>query len=260
MNRAEASGSASMMRVFDALGNPEFDAELLGFLNQNSGVEHFTVYQIADRPQIVGGASMHGPHAALADGGGGFRTRDRSYSDLEVVRVSRTANSALVREDPLRTDDIVLRDAFHRYEIVDRLLLFGRRQESWFGLSLLRSRELGNFNDTCVDAAADLAGCVISAIAKHAAIRRERRRVADALVSVPSIEDVLRAADVHIPSRERQVIARILFGISVLGIACDLNLSEETVATYRKRAYQRLSISSRHELLQFYLKLVCTIH
>ena len=38
--------------------------------------------------------------------------------------------------------------------------------------------------------------------------------------------------------------------------ALDLEVGEETVATYRKRAYQRLGIGSRHELFQLYLALL----
>ena len=47
--------------------------------------------------------------------------------------------------------------------------------------------------------------------------------------------------------------ARILYGLSSVGIALDLTVSEETVKTYRKRAYQRLAIGSERELLTWYL-------
>jgi hypothetical protein len=44
-----------------------------------------------------------------------------------------------------------------------------------------------------------------------------------------------------------------LYGMSSVGIALDLSVSEETVKTYRKRAYQRLNIGSECELLTWYL-------
>jgi DNA-binding CsgD family transcriptional regulator len=65
----------------------------------------------------------------------------------------------------------------------------------------------------------------------------------------------LREADWGLSVRELQVSARILFGISALGISIDLGLGEDTIATYRKRLYARLSIGSRHELMQKYLSL-----
>jgi DNA-binding CsgD family transcriptional regulator len=56
-----------------------------------------------------------------------------------------------------------------------------------------------------------------------------------------------------LPRREAEVCARILYGMSSVGIALDLSVSEETVKTYRKRAYQRLNIGSERELLTWYL-------
>src|SRR5690606_16731246 len=60
------------------------------------------------------------------------------------------------------------------------------------------------------------------------------------------------------PKREVEVCARILHGMSSIGIALDLGVSEETVRTYRKRSYQRLQIASERELLVWYLDLWST--
>jgi DNA-binding CsgD family transcriptional regulator len=54
--------------------------------------------------------------------------------------------------------------------------------------------------------------------------------------------------------REIEVCARIIYGLSTLGIAVDLCLSEETVRTYRKRAYQRLALGTERQLLTWYLR------
>ncbi|QRG07013.1 helix-turn-helix transcriptional regulator [Xanthobacter dioxanivorans] len=48
--------------------------------------------------------------------------------------------------------------------------------------------------------------------------------------------------------REAQVCALIACGFSVAAIALELHVSEETVVTFRKRAYGKLSITSRGEL------------
>jgi DNA-binding CsgD family transcriptional regulator len=65
----------------------------------------------------------------------------------------------------------------------------------------------------------------------------------------------LRGANLGLTERELQVTSRILFGISALGIAAEFTLAEETIATYRKRAYERLHIGGRYELIQLYLGL-----
>ncbi|MBG9388065.1 LuxR C-terminal-related transcriptional regulator [Caenimonas aquaedulcis] len=74
-----------------------------------------------------------------------------------------------------------------------------------------------------------------------------------ALTSLPEIEACL-AATRQFTGREAEVMARVLFGISTVGIAIDLGLSEQTVKSYRKRAYQRLSFGSERDLLNWYLK------
>jgi enoyl-CoA hydratase len=75
------------------------------------------------------------------------------------------------------------------------------------------------------------------------------------LGSISTIEGKLRDAFTTLTERERQVTARILQGKSALQIAHDLKLTEETIATYRKRAYQRLAIGGRYELIQLFLGL-----
>ena len=50
----------------------------------------------------------------------------------------------------------------------------------------------------------------------------------------------------------------MLYGLSTVGIALDLEIGEESVKTYRKRAYQRLRIGTERELLTWYLALWST--
>jgi len=54
--------------------------------------------------------------------------------------------------------------------------------------------------------------------------------------------------------REREVCARAAIGISVEGCALDLGIGSSSVLTYRKRAYQRLGISSAYELARLVLR------
>ena len=81
---------------------------------------------------------------------------------------------------------------------------------------------------------------------------RARPNVAQALTALDEIENCIVATSA-LPRREAEVSARILYGLSSVGIALDLSVSEETVKTYRKRAYQRLAIGSERELLTWYL-------
>jgi DNA-binding CsgD family transcriptional regulator len=60
----------------------------------------------------------------------------------------------------------------------------------------------------------------------------------------------LIALDRGLTGREIDVCARSLSGMTAEGIALELEIKESSVITYRKRAYGRLGISSRHELFR----------
>lgn len=75
-----------------------------------------------------------------------------------------------------------------------------------------------------------------------------------AVASVDRIERRLRAWPQPLSQGEVQVCARILHGMSNEGIALDLGIKPESVMTYRKRAYQRIGIATRHELFCWYLR------
>jgi DNA-binding CsgD family transcriptional regulator len=67
------------------------------------------------------------------------------------------------------------------------------------------------------------------------------------------IEGCLALSSPRLARREAEVCARILYGMTSLGIALDLGIGEESAMTYRKRAYNRLNIGSQRELLLWYL-------
>ena len=96
----------------------------------------------------------------------------------------------------------------------------------------------------------------LSLIAKHDRLVGSARATepgATLLGSVGDIEFRLRELMPSLTPRETEVCARILRGMSTPGIAIDLTLQEDSVATYRKRAYRRLTIGTRFELIQRFL-------
>lgn len=56
--------------------------------------------------------------------------------------------------------------------------------------------------------------------------------------------------------REKEVCQRILSGLSSEAISADLDISIHSTLTYRKRAYEKLGISSQNELFGIVLKLL----
>jgi DNA-binding CsgD family transcriptional regulator len=97
-------------------------------------------------------------------------------------------------------------------------------------------------------------GVVLAAmLRKHMGTGEVVSKMEEPLSSLQTIESCL-ADCTGLPLRERQVCARILYGLSSAGIGVDLALRESTVKTYRKRAYDRLRIGSERELITWYLR------
>lgn len=248
----------SMAAVITALGTDAFETTTLGYLNEISGAEHYCVYRLREgQPEFLGGASVRGKLALnrpLANN----RWGERSFAELhEANEATRTADNALVFHDDIEcVADPTLHSALEHFNIVDRVMLCGRAVDDLYAMSVMRSRDSGQFEHHALDSLAACADMLVAACARHAALHWDRCNTIAQFASVEVIENNLRASDWGLSRREIQVSSRILFGISTYGISLDLGLGEETIATYRKRLYARLKIGGRHELLRRYLSLL----
>jgi DNA-binding CsgD family transcriptional regulator len=73
-------------------------------------------------------------------------------------------------------------------------------------------------------------------------------------LSIDDIEMRLKAACPILSGRERSVCARTVAGVTAEGIAIDLGIKQSSVLTYRRRAYERLNISTAHQLSAMLLR------
>ncbi|MGE4306190.1 MAG: helix-turn-helix transcriptional regulator [Novosphingobium sp.] len=248
----------SLAPVINALGTDDFERETLRVLHDMVGAEHYSVYRIRNgKAEFLGGGSVRGRHA-INDASKHHRWPPRSYVELhQANEVARSSPSAIVLHDEVKDiADPALHSALQHFQIGDRVMVCGTSVDDLYALALLRSRGSGQFEDDALKDLAASADVLIAVCAKHASLHWDRGRTLASFKSVDVIESHIRAGDWGLPERELQVSARILFGISAYGIALDLGLGEETIATYRKRLYARLQIAGRHELLQRYLSLL----
>ena len=85
------------------------------------------------------------------------------------------------------------------------------------------------------------------------------KEVVDGLNIPEHVIDAVAAREKHeLTRRERQVCARAAIGMSIEGAALDLGIGSASVLTYRKRAYDRLGISSQNELFGIVLRLMAS--
>lgn len=253
------SNADAIAAVVNALGTDEFEGETLRMLHDLSGVEHFSIYRVrGGEPRFLGGASISGQHALKAPPAkNGWPAR--SYAELKLAQkaTEKSMHAILMHDELKQMEDPALDCALKRYKIADRVVVCGKKAGDFYAVAALRSNETGEFAGTQLKSLARSADVLIAVCAKHAALQWDKDKAAAAQFgSIEKIEKNLRQSDWGLSERELQVSARILFGVTAYGIALDLGLGEETVATYRKRLYARLRLGGRHELLQRYLKLL----
>ncbi|MCI2808317.1 helix-turn-helix transcriptional regulator [Eoetvoesiella caeni] len=252
--RPNGLNNQSWESLIDSIGSKEFFIRLLTCLDRVCQVDHTSLFQLNDSSLSVIAAISH-------DG-----------SDLAAERVARYTTTGLWRFDPsiahirkglkregqqfikVNFDGLsqIFREKLYG-GLGDKIVLSGVRKSVGYSLNLLRGESRGRYSCDEINSLLHISGPLISIVAKH--WEAQNYRPARALqASVSEIESCLET-DRRITSREREVCARIIYGMCHSGIAIDLDVGEETVKTYRTRAYQKLGIGSQRELLTWYLSI-----
>jgi DNA-binding CsgD family transcriptional regulator len=256
---ATSPGWTGLLTLVSAIGSGQFETALSHYLDEVCGVEHVGIFRSVDDVPL--------PISAIsADGTDVSEHHTRIYSHAELWRedpTMRRAMSCRAAAEPMvlylnvvGAPSSKFRDALiHRMKIRERVFVCGRRHDGILGLTMWQSDRptpLDPSRDKLVFAATQAAFSILS---KHLDICGQGDGLARALTSLAEIEKCFGRSSLKLPRRESQVAARMLFGLSTTGIALDLNLSEETVITYRKRLYKRLCVFNLRGLLLWYLVL-----
>ena len=255
--RAEAPIPTGLSNLVSMIGEDEFGDQLLQFLAASCGAEYCTVLHFSqDAASMI---SIAGPD--IAEVGCGqvalyFQNqrwkRDpmiaqaRRELDRQPVSIVQTA----IRELPEADFRRVLYD---QTNVCDRVVLCTRSATGIICVSILRTWTAGIFSSNDLLNLNEACRLLVAIVEKHAKIVSRRQGIFLALTSLDQIEKCLAKASASLTRREAEVCARILYGMSSLGMALELGISEETVTTYRKRMYQRLGIATQRELLLWYV-------
>ena len=237
--------------VIDAIGETRFEAELLGFLNRSFGADHFGIFGFdGARPTEIAAISYDGTDTA--------HKRTHLYLENEHWRRDPAVCAAKQASDPLIYLDMWALEDRELREIVypdggERLLLCGRTSVGRLGLCFLRSSRRFRLSLSEVPELQEIGVLLLSILGKHASVTSWKLRFKTSLTSLEEIARCVCSAPEKFPPREIQVCSRILYGMSPIGIALELGIGQETIVTYRKRIYNRLSIGSQRELLIWYL-------
>lgn len=259
-----ASFLPGLSEVISAVGGKDFQARFVDYLNKNCGAEHCALFRLRDeQPMEIMSMSLDGSDTAhkqiMLYLEGQYWKRDPSI--IEAKRRVLQPVTSMLRLDIRDLQDNELRESIYgRKHILERVLLCGGVGTSKLGLSILSSQRTGPFSGQGLEYLRGVGSLLLSVMDKHTTMIGSRHSAAFALTSLPEIERCISIAPERFSRREREVISRILYGLSTAGIALDLVVAEETVMTYRKRAYHRLDIGTQRELLLWYLRLWSRLH
>jgi DNA-binding CsgD family transcriptional regulator len=121
-------------------------------------------------------------------------------------------------------------------------------------LNLYRYTDQPTFSDRDFGLIELMAEPLFAVVKRHVELKRFNSTPTHSdFFSVGHFRDVLQAQCPDFSERELDVCARLLDGMSYEGIAADLSLSLSSVKTYRKRAFARLDINFKSELVRHYL-------
>ena len=247
---------ADICRLFEGLGRGDPAAlacAILQLVKRHVALADCTVVNFAAErsPRVVSVASH--PNASQILQAATRYARHLSHLDriqlhLRTILPSQTVGSITVhRQTSTQIIDAELQRLYrHTLEVVDSLaitLKSGRHE--WVSVNLCRHRTQGLLSKSEIDTLLRLAPLIANSLSHHSRLATDEESLGGFSVSQ---SDGIEELCSRLTARERQVIRRILDGVTVERIAADLGLKPTTVITYRSRAYEKLGMSSRHEL------------
>jgi len=227
--------------LIQAIGRADLDAQLLTIADALIGADEVFAYAYSP-----GGA----PNPILScDRSGRTDARpalyiDRFYRlDPFLAQMSPTGPDHLARQ--ISAWDIVdpdyRRECFDKPRFAEKLSYAARTGEAWTVLSFYRRHDRQTANIQTLSAFSTLA---LPVLRKHAELTAEARQ--------PPLARLLARLQRRHPelsSREREVCVRTLMGQTAAEIGDHLGIQPSTALTYRRRAYERIGVSSAAQLV-----------
>ncbi|MTD54567.1 helix-turn-helix transcriptional regulator [Amycolatopsis pithecellobii] len=255
-----SSSPAGLAGLVDGIGERDFGNRLLALLHDVCGADYCTVFHLNSLGgQMVTTAGLNSIDVAQRQARL-YLEGQRWKSDPMILQSRKQLTgrhtSSVVHMAVRELPDVAYRDRLYtRAGVCDRVLLCGRSATGVIGLSVLRTSKAGIFGGEDLRQVHEVSSVLLAIIDKHVGVLRQDLNLRRALTSLDQIENCLTNSRIPLSPREKQVCARILYGMSSNDIAIDLHIGDETATTYRKRAYQRLEITTQRELLLWYLDL-----
>lgn len=178
-----------------------------------------------------------------------FPTYNKWYQPIDPVcdayqAAPRTSDVAILRVRPSDIASTGFRRQFYDDPgILERISIIQRGSDSWRVMSVARHHSEGYCSDEELGTIIGLACLTLPMLPLNRKLPARAQKP-----DVVQLEERFANRHAALTLRERQVCARAAIGMTVEATALDLGIAKTSVLTYRKRAYQRLGVSSPFEL------------
>ncbi|VTU45134.1 helix-turn-helix transcriptional regulator [Variovorax sp. PBL-E5] len=253
----QASSVAQLVGAIASQDRTALASAILHTVQSALPSQHCAIFahEASRNPRLLSGAGEGGPWVAIKSATAYLRDHYRADAMHQMAsrRPAGIAKGEVVvcRE---RCEDIEApeyREAcFTALGIRERLTVLMRcATDSWLSVHIYRIAGQPSFSAQEVDSLVGLAPVIAGCVARH---------YASDIDGETGFRDTV-TGDIgelcpSLTEREREVLMRILDGVTVNRIAEDLKLRPTTVATYRMRAYEKLGVASRRELFAAVLR------
>jgi DNA-binding CsgD family transcriptional regulator len=233
-----------------AIGRPDFPSVLIDTLRRQAGVGHCMVFALTragatqcllDAGNIPIGADLGAAYA------GQFHESDPNRDALFEAETS--APIMLPSFAPRMYGARYRKIFFNDSDIVDKCATAIWTGDTCFYVNFYRVTSQGRFADAERARLQAIAPAIGASVARHFQQAATPDQNLAALFAT-------RAPLSALSPREQEVCRRILLGFSSEAISQALGISLHSTLTYRKRAYERLGISSQNELFSIVLRLL----
>lgn len=240
--------------MVENLGKSQFDECFFRFYDEVIGIAQCTVFEFPKdgKPRLilaVGKSNTFDKSAkTLAyDFVNGLFGLDKSFSEVLDEKACSHPEWNLI--EPKQIEDVDYRQKFYdEPQLCQELVLPYKDRERTLVASLYRSLSQGEFSEDDEKIASEYIDLSVKLLARHIEfLHLDVRDDIDKRASrYHHILDILQKC--NLTPREAEICALILLGHTTMGIGLKLNISTNTVATHRKRAYAKLGIATQNEL------------
>lgn len=243
----------NMEHVIAGLGAEPFRGAFLGSINSIATVDHVALIRFDrdSRARILFSATRSG---ARIEGHGVQRAYENRYFHCDPNR--SVCSERGVAGAPLmqRLQPMQITNSSYRYHcfdsahLVDRLSIIAPSDEFNYCINLYRCSDTGQFSAGESDALRERAKLLAALAVKHAQLSCNSNSSTDRDARLTELTRRLALLQKGLSRREIEITARMMLGLGSEAISLELDLTRNSVATYRKRAYTKLGIGCQSEL------------